>query len=98
MARPTFIGLNLDKYTQGLRAYSFIVNLDRCNGSCNTADDPINIICVSNKTEDVNLSVFNMITRINESKTLTKHISCKCIYKCDGRKYNSYQKWDNSKY
>ena len=26
-----------------------------------------------------------MITRINESKTLTKHISCKCKCKFDGR-------------
>ena len=26
---------------------------------------------------DVNLNVFNMMTGINESKTLTKHISCK---------------------
>ena len=28
--------------------------------------------------EDLNLSVFNMITGRNESKTLTKHTSCKC--------------------
>ena len=32
----------------------------------------------SNKTEDVNLNIFNMITKINESKTLPKHISCNC--------------------
>ena len=31
-----------------------------------------------NKTEDSNLSEFNMITGINESKTLPKHTSCKC--------------------
>ena len=31
--------------------------------------------CVPKKTEDLNLSVFNIITGINESKTLTKHIS-----------------------
>ena len=29
-----------------------------------------------------------MITGINESKTLTKHISCKCKCKLDGTKYN----------
>ena len=39
-----------------------------------------------NKTVDLNLSVFNMITGINESKTLTKHISCECKCKCDRRK------------
>ena len=32
----------------------------------------------STKTEDLNLRVLNMIAGINESKTLTKHISCKC--------------------
>ena len=31
-----------------------------------------NKVCVPNKTEDLNLSVFNMITGINESKTLRK--------------------------
>ena len=32
---------------------------------------------VPNKTKDVNLNNFNLITRINESQTLTKHESCK---------------------
>ena len=36
----------------------------------------------SNRTEDLNLSVLNMITGRNESKTLTKHIpsECKCRF------------------
>ena len=38
-----------------------------------------------------------MITGINESKTLTKHISCECKCKFDGRKCNSNQKWNNDK-
>ena len=38
-----------------------------------------------------------MITGINESKTLTKHISCKCKCKFDGRKCNSNQKRKNDK-
>ena len=29
-----------------------------------------------------------MITRINESKALTKHISCECKCRFDGRKCN----------
>ena len=39
-----------------------------------------------------NLSAFYMKTRINESKTLAKHISCKSKRKLDGRKCNSSQK------
>ena len=38
-----------------------------------------------------------MITEINESKTLAKHISCKCKCKFDGSKFNSNQKWNNDK-
>ena len=37
-----------------------------------------------------------MITGINESKILTKHISCKCKCKCDGIKCHSNQKWNNN--
>ena len=36
-----------------------------------------------------------MITRINESKTLTKHMSCECKCKLDGTKCNSNQQWNN---
>ena len=42
--------------------------------------------------QDVNLNVFNTITRINETKTLTKHISSNCKYKFDGKKCYSNQK------
>ena len=37
-----------------------------------------NKVCVPNKTENLKLSVFKMVTGMKESKTLTKHISCKC--------------------
>ena len=46
------------------------VKLDRCVGSCNTLNDLSNKVCIPNKTEDLNLSVFNIITGINESKVL----------------------------
>ena len=38
-----------------------------------------------------------MITGINESKTLTRHISCECKCKFHGRKRNSDQWWNNDK-
>ena len=41
--------------------------------------------------------IFNMITRINGSKALTKHISCKCKCRFDGTKCNSNQWWNNNK-
>ena len=77
--------------------YPFAVKSDRCVGSCNTLSDLSNKVCILNKTEDLNLSVFNMITGINEPKTLTKHISCKCKCNLDGTKCNTNQWWNNNK-
>ena len=67
------------------------------SGSCHTLDDLSYKVFVPKKTEDLNLSVFNMMTGINESKTLTKLVSCRCKCKYDGRKCNSNQKWNNDK-
>ena len=74
-----------------------MVKLDRCVGSCNIINDLSNKVCVPNKTKDLNLSKFNMITEINESKTLTNHVSCECKCKFGGRKCNSNQKWNKDK-
>ena len=98
MNQPTLINSHPNEHSQELHYYPFAVKLDRCVGSCNTLNDLSNKVCVPNKTEDSNLSVFNTITGINESKTLTKHISCKCKCKFDGRKCNSDQWWNNDKY
>ena len=54
---------------------------------------------VPNKTEDLlNDYMINMITAINESKTLTRHIPCECKCKFYGMKCNSNQIWNNGKY
>ena len=74
----SIINLHSNKYIQGLHYYSFAVNLDRCVGSCNTLNDLPEKVCDSNKTEDLHLGMFNMITGINESKTFTTHIPWEC--------------------
>ena len=71
--------------------------LDRFVGSGNALTDLSNKVCVPNKTEDLNLSMLNMITGIKESKTLTKHVSNECNCKFDGRKCNSDQSWNKNK-
>ena len=98
MIQPTLINLHPNEYSQEFYYHSFSVKLDRCAGSCNTLNDLSNKVCVPNKTEDLNLSVFNMITGINQLKTLAKHISCECKCKLDGRNCNSDQRWSNDKY
>ena len=71
--QPTLINLDPNEYSQEFHYYPFSVKLDRCVGSCNTINNLSNKVCVSNKTKDLNLSVFNMIIVINESKASTNH-------------------------
>ena len=66
MIQPTLINLHPNEYSQEFYYYSFAVLLQRCVGSCSTLNDISIKVCVSNKGEDLNLSVLNMITRINE--------------------------------
>ena len=53
-------------------------------------------ICVLSKTKDVNVKVFNMITRINEVKTMVKHISNDCKCKFNSTCYSN-QEWNIDK-
>ena len=69
--------LHTNECSHEFHYYPFAVKLDRCIGSCNTLNGLSIKVCIPNKTEDLNLGVFNMITGINESKTLTKH-KCRC--------------------
>ena len=99
MAQTTLINLHPNEYSRDFHCYPFtFTKLDRCVGSCNTLNDLSNKVCAPNKTEDLNRNMLNIITGINQLKTLTKHISCECKCKFDGRKCNSDQWWNNGKF
>ena len=91
MSRPNLIDLNPIE----LNYYPFMVSLDKCSGSCNAADDLSTKTSVPSKRKDMTIKVFNMITRINEAKTLIQHISCDCKLKSISKTCNSNQKWNS---
>ena len=65
MIQPTIFKFHSNKYSQQFHYYPFLIKLDRCAGSFNNINDLSNKVCVPNKTENLNLSVFNMITGKN---------------------------------
>ena len=97
MTQPTLINLHLNEYSQELHYYPFAGKSDRQVGSCNTLNDLSNKVYVPNETEDLNISVFSVITGIKELKTLTKHTSYEYKCKFDGRKFNSDQCCNSNK-
>ena len=68
MIKPSLINLHSNEYSQEFYYYPYAVKLDRCVGSCSTLNYLYIQVRVSNKTEDLNLSAFNVIMGINESK------------------------------
>ena len=51
-------------------------------------------ICVPSETKEVNIKLYNMITRVNEAKTMVKHITCNSKTKFDSTTCNSNHKWN----
>ena len=62
VSQPALINLHSNEYNQELHYCLFAVKPDECAGSCNTLNDLSDRVCVPNKTEDLNIYVFNMIT------------------------------------
>ena len=61
MIQSTLTNLDPNENNQEFHYYPFVVKTDRCVGSFNTLNDLSNKVCVPNKTEDLNLSVFTGI-------------------------------------
>ena len=80
--QPTLINLHPNEF----HYYPFVVKLDRCIGNCNTLNVLSDKVCFQNKTKDLNVSMFNMITGINESGASTNYISYEYKCKFDGTK------------
>ena len=73
MTQVTRINLHPNEDSQEFHYYPLVAKLDRCVWSLNTImNDLFHNVCVLNKTKDLNLSVFNMITGINELKNISK--------------------------
>ena len=50
--------------------YPVSIKKSKCSGSCNNINDPYAKICVSDVVKKLNVKVFNLISRTNE----TRHI------------------------
>ena len=60
--------------------YSFSIRTSKCRGSCNNINNPYAKTCVPDVIEDLNVKVFNLMSRTNETRHTKWHETCK--YKC----------------
>ena len=91
MPRPKILDINEGIGEALFYPYNVLVN--KRSGSCNTLDDPMSKICVPNIIKNVNMKVYNFLMRLNETRNVLQHESCKCICRLNSSLCNSKQIW-----
>ena len=57
--------------------YPFSIQVNKCSGSCNSINDPYAKLCVPDVVKNINVEVFNLMSRINKTRHIIWHEICK---------------------
>ena len=68
--RPEIINVNSDEPI----FYPFSIKTSKCSGSCNNIDDLYAKMCVPGVVKNLNVKVFNAISRTNETGHIKWHV------------------------
>ena len=93
MPRPKILDVNEGVGEALLYPYNVLVH--KCSGSCNPLDDPMAKMCVLDIIKRVNMKVYNFLMRLNETRNVLWHESCKCVCRLNSSVYNSKQIWNS---
>ena len=63
--------------------YPFSIKTSKYSGSCNNINDPYAKLCVPDVAKYLNVKVFNLMSRTNETRHIKWHETCKCKYRLD---------------
>ena len=86
--RPEIINLNSNEPV----FYPFNTKTSKYSGSCNNINDPYAKICVPDIVKDLNVKVFNLMSRTNETRDIKWHETCKYKYRLDASVFNNKQR------
>ena len=78
--------------------YSYSIKVNKYSSSCNNVNDPCAKLCVPDVVKNMNVKVFNLMSRTNETKHIMGHETCKCKCRLDTSVCNNKQRWNNDKY
>ena len=69
----------------------------KCSGSCNNINDPYAKLCIPDIVKNLNIKVFNLMSRTNETRHIKWHETCKCKCRLDASACNNKQCWNEDK-
>ena len=91
--RPQVLNVNGD----GSVFFPFSIKTSECSGSCNNINYPYANICVPDVVKSLQVKVFNLISRTNETRHIEWHETSKCECKFGANICNNKQSWNNDK-
>ena len=78
--------------------FPFRIEASKCSGSWNNINYPYVKICVPDVVKNLNVKVFNQMSRIDETRFIEWHETCKCECKFGANVCNNKQRWNKNKY
>ena len=71
--------------------YPFIIKVSKCSGNCNNINDTYAKNRVPDIIKNLNVRVFNLMSRTNETRFIEWHEKCKCKCRLDAIVCNNKQ-------
>ena len=78
--------------------YLFSIKTSKCSGSCHNINDPYAKMCVPDVVRNLNVKVFNLMSRTNETRHIKWLESCKCKCRLDASVCDNKQRWNDDKW
>ena len=76
IVRPEIVDINSNNPI----FYPFSIKTNKCTGNCNNINDQYARMRVPNIKKNLNVKVFNLMSRTNKTGHIEWHETCKCIY------------------
>ena len=92
-ARPQIVNVNSNNPI----FYPFSIKTSKCSGNCNNINDPYSKIRVPDNVKNLNVKIFNLMSRTTETRLTEQHEICKCKCRLDAIICNNKQRWNNDK-
>ena len=72
--------------------HPYNITKNKCKSSCNTINDPYAKLCLPDTIKNINVKVFNLMSRTNEPRHIEWHKTCKCKCRLDASVCNNKQR------
>ena len=91
--RPAMVNINSNEPL--FYPYSLLVN--KCSDSCNDINNQYARLCVPGVAKNMNIKIFNLLSKTNETRYMSWHETCACKCRLDASVCNNRQRSNNDK-